>query len=47
MIKGKEGNLLLRLKVKVTAVGEGGGHPGEAGYITSSTYVTSVTCLNV
>jgi hypothetical protein len=36
MIKGKEGNLLSRLKVKVTAVGEGGGHPGEAGYITSS-----------
>jgi hypothetical protein len=27
MIKGKEGNLLSRLKVKVTAVGEGGGLP--------------------
>jgi hypothetical protein len=35
MIKGKEGNLLSRLKVKVTAVVEGGGLPGEAGYITS------------
>jgi hypothetical protein len=36
MIKEKEGNLLSRLKFKVTAVGEGGTYPGEAGYITSS-----------
>jgi hypothetical protein len=27
MIKGKEGNLLSRLKFKVTAVGEGGDLP--------------------
>jgi hypothetical protein len=35
MIKGKERNLLTRLKFKVTAVGEGETYPGEAGYITS------------
>jgi hypothetical protein len=33
MIKGKEGNLLSRLKFQVTAVGEGGDLPW---YITSS-----------
>jgi hypothetical protein len=35
MIKGKEGNLLSRLKVKVPSVGRVGAYPGEAGYITS------------
>jgi hypothetical protein len=35
MIKGKEGNLLSRLKVKVTSVGRVEAYPGEAGYITS------------
>jgi hypothetical protein len=30
MIKGQEGNLLSRLKVKVMAVGEGGDIPGRS-----------------
>jgi hypothetical protein len=30
MIKGKEGNLLSRLKFKVTVVGEGGVLPGQS-----------------
>jgi hypothetical protein len=34
MIKGKKGNLLLRLKVKVTAVERVGAYPGKAGYMT-------------
>jgi predicted metal-binding protein len=43
MIKGKEGNLLSRLKVKITTVVEGGGLPGEAGYITSPQYL----CISI
>jgi hypothetical protein len=41
MIKGKDGNLLSRLKVKVTSVERVGAYPGEAGYITSSKYLNA------
>jgi hypothetical protein len=39
MIKGKEGNLLSRLKFKITLWGRVGVYPGEAGYITSIKYI--------